>query len=141
MKQEKGITLTSLVIYIIAMLIVITIMSSVSLMFYRNTEQLSTNTEDILEYSNFNHYFINEIKSANNEVDRISNDGSYILFASGNSFSFKNNSIYFNTIEVAKNVQSATFSQPDSNHKEIVKVKVVLNGYENEMNYKIEEIY
>ena len=36
MKEERGITLTSIIIYIVALLIVIGIVSSISSYFYRN---------------------------------------------------------------------------------------------------------
>lgn len=145
MKEEKGITLTSLVIYIIVMILIIGVMSSVSLMFYQNNKKLTDDTVDIIEYNNFNHYFISEIKTANNAVDQIGNDGTYIVFKSGNSFSLKDNKIYFNTVEIAKDVNSVQFSYytdtGGTEHKDIITVNIVFGNYSNQMNYKIEEIY
>lgn len=145
MKNEKGITLSSLVIYIFVMIIAIGIMSSISLIFYNNTQNLTEQTEDMIEYNNFNNYFINEIKTANNKVDQIGKDGTYIIFTSGNSFSLKDNNLYFNEIEIAKNVSSISFSyyinEQGEEVKDIITVDIELPQYQKQMNYKIEEIY
>lgn len=144
MRREKGITLSSLVIYIIVMLLVIGIMSSISIVFYQNNRQLSADTEDMVEYNRFNQYFVAEIKAANNQVDQIGENGQYILFTSGNSFSLKNNHIYFNEIEIAKNIKTVKFDyytdEKNEQHKDIINVRVELEHYQKQMNYKIEEI-
>ena len=54
MKNEKAITLVSLVIYILVMLLVIGIIGSVSAMFYNNTNNFDDETKDIIEYDKFN---------------------------------------------------------------------------------------
>lgn len=145
MKNEKAITLTSLVVYIIVMIMVIGVMSSVSFMFYNNTQNLKQSTKDIIEFNNFNNYFVKEIKMANNKVDQISSDGKYIIFTNGNSFSFHDNSIFYNELKIANNVNDIKFNyDKDENEKQIEDVIVVnikLNDYEKEMKYKIEEIY
>lgn len=145
MKKEKGITLSSLVIYIIVMMIVIGVMSSISLMFYNNAQSLTEQTQDMIEYNNFNNYFINEIKTANNKVDQISEDGTYILFTSGNSFSLQNSHLYFNDVEIASNIDSIHFSyymnEQGEQVEDIITVNIKLPDYQKQMDYKIEEIY
>lgn len=145
MKNENGITLVSLVIYILAMLIIIGIMGKVSIMFYENSNDLDDDVKDIVEYNKFNSYFIKEIKSANNSIDKISTDGTYILFTSGNSFTFRNNKIFYNDLEIAEDVIELKFSKYlDSNQKvdnTVVTVEINFKNYSKKMNYKIEEIY
>lgn len=145
MKNENAITLVSLVIYILAMLIIIGIMGKVSIMFYENSNDLDDDVKDIVEYNKFNSYFIKEIKSANNSIDKISTDGTYILFTSGNSFTFRNNKIFYNDLEIAEDVTELKFSKYlDSNQKvdnTVVTVEINFKNYSKKMNYKIEEIY
>ena len=145
MKNEKGITLSSLVIYIIVMILVIGVMTRVSLMFYNNTENLNENTKDIIEFNNFNNYFVKEIKSVDNKVDTIAEDGTYILFNTGNSFSIKDNSIFYNDLEIAQNVKNITFKYYTNSEgieeKDVITVSVEFDNYSKQMNYKIEEIY
>lgn len=145
MKNEKGITLSSLVIYIIVMIMVIGVMTRVSLMFYNNTENLNDNTKDIIEFNNFNNYFVKEIKTANNKIDTIAEDGTYILFNTGNSFSMKNNGIFYNDLEIAKNVKNINFKYYTNSEgieeKDIVTANIEFNNYSKQINYKVESIY
>ena len=145
MKNEKAITLVSLIIYILVMLLVIGIIGSVSAMFYNNTNNFDDETKDIIEYDKFNSYFVKEIKAANNSIDQISDDGTYIIFTTGNSFLFKDNKIFYNDLEITKNVKNVNFKYyTDSNNKQdntIVTVTVNFENYTKKMNYKIEEIY
>lgn len=145
MKNEKAITLVSLVIYILVMLLVIGIIGSVSAMFYNNTNNFDDETKYIIEYDKFNSYFVKEIKTANNSIDQISDDGTYIIFTTGNSFLFKDNKIFYNDLEITKNVKNVNFKYyTDSNNKQdntIVTVTVNFENYTKKMNYKIEEIY
>ena len=145
MKKQKGITLVSLLVYIIVMIIIIGGLSTISYNFYRNTQALEVDTEDIVEFSNFNEYFIKEIKKANNKIDNISEDGTYIVFTDGNSFMLNNKSIYYNQIEISKNVNSLKFEydKDEENNEitDIIKVSVEYSNYSKQMKYKLEEIY
>lgn len=145
MKSQKGITLVSLLVYIIVMIIIIGGLSTISSNFYRNTQALEVDTEDIVEFSNFNEYFIKEIKKANNKIDNISEDGTYIVFTDGNSFMLNNKSIYYNQIEISKNVNSLKFEydKDEENNEitDIIKVSVEYSNYSKQMKYKLEEIY
>ncbi len=145
MKNQKGITLVSLLVYIIVMIIIIGGLSTISYNFYRNTQALEVDTEDIVEFSNFNEYFIKEIKRANNKIDNISEDGTYIVFTDGNSFMLNNKSIYYNQIEISKNVNSLKFEydKDEENNEitDIIKVSVEYSNYSKQMKYKLEEIY
>ena len=109
MKEQKGITLVSLIIYIIVMIIVIAVMGTMATQFYENTNEVQQDTEDILQFSKFNTYFLKEIKTIGNKVDTIDENGTYIVFSTGNCFVFSNGSIYYNDIEICKNVQNVSF--------------------------------
>ena len=138
MYKESGITLLSLVLYVIIMIIVIGIMSSVTRNFYTNINSVQIAKEDILEFNTFNSYFLKEVKSANTNVDKV--DPNYILFSSWNSFSLNDNSIFFNDTKICKDVQKFECST-DENDKSIIKIKVKFRNFEKDMKYKIEKIY
>ena len=145
MKNESGITLNSLVIYIIVMIMVIGVMSSVSAMFYTNVKDLDASSIEISKFNDFNNYFVKEIKLQNNSIDTIGNEGDYILFKSGNSFSFKNNDIYYNDLKIVTDVKNMSFSYYDNQEKnakhDIVTVNIAFEKYTKQINYKVEEIY
>lgn len=151
MKQEKGITLVSLIMYVAVMIIVLAVMSSVITNFYKNNQSLDARVEEILEFNKFNTYFLKEIKLYNNNIDSIkSEDGkTYILFSSGNSFLFDMNKIYYNNLEICDDVKNLDLeygaSYNDKNEKiqdkSIIKVTLNFETFSKTINYKVENIY
>lgn len=142
MKKESGITLVSLVMYVIVMIIVIGVMNSIISNFYKNTDAVKGNVEEVVRFNNFNTYFLKEVKSKNNGVDSISDN--HILFTSGNSFSISSNIIYYNNIEICNNVKSMKIKLGlDGNgiDDSIINVSINFQNFSKSINYKIEEIY
>jgi len=144
MKQQKGITLMSLVIYVAVMLVIIGIMSAITTDFSKNMDTVQGNVQEIVEFSKFNNYFLKEVKTTNNKVDHISEDNTYILFTTGNSFSILDNKIYFNKIKICEQVQEMqiTFGQNgDEVDKSIVNVTLNFKNFNKSISYKMEDIY
>lgn len=152
MKKENGITLVSLSIYIIMMIIVISVMNIIINDFYNNSNNVSSAINELNAYNKFNTYFLKEIKRYENKVDLISLEGqeTYILFSSGNSFSFSNNKIYYNDIEICKNVKSISFESvkednpeesTENKYSSIIKVSLSFENFSRTISYKLENIY
>ena len=142
MKKQSGITITSLIIYVIVMVIVIAILSSIINSFYNNNKNMSVNTDEIIEFNKFNMYFLKEVKKAQNKVEDIKEN--YILFSSGNVFSFYNNKIYYNDIEICKDINNLSFKTAkngDGIDNTIIYVTLTIKDFTKSINYKIEEIY
>lgn len=142
MREEKGITLTSLVIYVIVMVIVIGVMSSIINHFYNNTGDVHAAVQEIVEFNKFNTYFLKEVKLQGNAVDKFNEIGEkpYILFTSGNSFMFDNNKIYYNNIEICKNVKNVSFKSVTADNT-VITAELSFENYSKSINYKIESIY
>lgn len=87
MKNSKGITLTSLIIYIIGMLIVVSVISTLTTFFSKNINigDINNNT---MQYTKFSSVFLEEINTKNNKVISYKTTGeglnkvSYIIFSS-----------------------------------------------------------
>lgn len=149
MNNNKGITLMSLVLYVAVMVIVIGVMGAILSDFYNNNNTMQEDTEDILKFNKFNTYFLKEIKSFGNAVDSIDEDGNYILFTSGNSVSFSNNKVYYNTKEICNGVESINIAfrkfQNDEGEeiedKTIIDINFKLKKFNKVISYKIEDIY
>lgn len=139
MKKQNGITLVSLVAYVIIMSIVIGVLSSIISNFYQNTDSMQADTKDVIEFNKFNMYFLKEAKTLNNKIDKLENN--YILFTSGNSFSYSNNSIYYNNLTICKNVKNVSFSFKENERQDIVEVNIEFQDFQKTINYKIEDIY
>ena len=153
MKNNRGITLTSLIIYIIGMLIVIATIATLTSFFYRNVdinelERLSTE-----QFTEFSSIFSKEINKKNNKVIECKTnieviDGndykiSYIIFSIGNQYTYKqeSNTIYKNNIKVCTGIEDCDFSYKFINSIYQIKVNfktanLNMTG-ENAVNYSM----
>ena len=116
MKNNRGVTLTSILIYVIGMAIVIGIISSLTSFFYKNIDVSEINDDSATQYTKFSSIFLEEINKENNAVidcKTTTENGekiSYIIFYTGNQYTFKNNSIYKNKIKICQNIDDCDFS-------------------------------
>lgn len=142
MKSNKGITLTSLVIYVIAMVIVVTTVSTITSYFYNNIDNMNASTDSATVFTKFNMYFSEEINIKDNYPLAASTD--YIVFSkTGNQYTFKNSSIYRNQVKICDNIESCTFemSKTDDTQEmnDLVKVYIKTTGnLEYTNTYKIQ---
>ena len=107
-KEEKGITLTSLVIYIIVFVIIIAIMANISNYFYSNIEGIKDSPKYVAEFNKISMFFIADVKR-NTEIVTISEDS--LQFADGTKYEYRDNSIYRNNEEISKYVKSFSFEK------------------------------
>ena len=146
MRNQKGITLISLVTYVAVMIIVLIIMNLIITNFYKNTESVDARVQEVIEFNKFNTYFLKEIKLYGNKLDRINeeNEDPYILFTTGNSFSMYDNDIYYNNIKICDNVQRMTIKagkDGDGKDKTIINITIKFQNFSKTMNYKLENMY
>lgn len=62
MRSNRGVTTTSLIIYVIAMLIVIGLIATINSFFYSNVLNLEDSSSNISEINKFNMHFLQETK-------------------------------------------------------------------------------
>lgn len=130
MKKEKGITLTSLIIYIVLLIFVVSILSIISQYFYANTSYVTETGKYVSEFNKFNMYFIEDVK---NNSDVYSIEENEIVFEDGTTYTYLNQSIYRNKVEICKNIYTCIFTEKqeiDDNNfiKKIINVRIVVNG-------------
>lgn len=108
MKSNKGITLTSLVIYIIVATIVISIMAMVSSFFFSNMNLVKDQDQYAVEFNKFNMFFITDIK--NNTTAQV--ESNKITLEDGTIYEYKQKEgkIYRNNTEIAKEINTANFA-------------------------------
>lgn len=121
MSSNKGVTTTSLIIYVIAMLIVIGIIATITSFFYTNVINMEDNAEEITK---FNMYFLQETKKQNNEVTKLTTNS--VTFSTGNTFTFQDNSIYFNSSKICENIKNLAFNIEEINDKKVINVLITL---------------
>ena len=134
MKDNKGITMISLITYIIGLTIVLALVASITSFFYKNMSENGFNS-DTTQYTKFSSMFLEEINNKNNSVidcKSVTNGISYIIFSSGNQYTFNANSksIYKNKVKICENVEICDFSYTFGDSKYKIKVNFKTSNFE-----------
>lgn len=130
MKNNSGITLTSLIIYIIGMLIILGTIANLTSFFYKNVNVEEIQADTTTQYTKFSSIFSKEINNENNYIidcktsTKNNIKQSYIIFSSGNQYTYtsENGCIYKNDIKICENIDNCEFSYTFKNSKYVIKV-------------------
>ena len=126
MKLEKGITLTSLVIYVIGITIIFAVVANLTIYFNKNSRTIEYTTNNSAQITRLNQYLINDTKKENAQITE-ANENIIIIQANGETikYTYDKNSkgIYRNKVKIANDVQSLEIK------KDIIydKTKLLLN--------------
>ena len=142
MKKEKGVTLISVIVYVIGLLIVVGIISTLTGYFYKNVNINTENTEITKQFTKFNSYFTSEINEKDIYIKdaQISGESpnitSYIAFSNGVTYTFseENKSIYRNKIKICESVDRCLFSYDFIEQKYVVYVDLKIGNLERTGN-------
>lgn len=146
MKNQKGITLISLTIYIIAVVIVIAIISVISGYLYKNINYSSQDVEPMAEYTKFNSFFTEEINKkgikvldSKTEIGENGNKTSYIVFDNGVQYTYisANKGIYRNKAKIANNIDNCEFEAGQENEKNTITVNFLAGDFNNSTTYTL----
>lgn len=134
MKNNKGITLISLITYIIGLTIVLALIATLTSFFYKNISAKDINS-DTTQYTKFSSTFLEETNNKKNSVidcKPITDGVSYIIFSSGNQYTFDENSksIYKNNFKICDNVEICDFSYTFVDSKYKIKVNFKTSSIE-----------
>lgn len=136
MKSEKGITLTSLVLYIMLVLVVLGMLAVITASFQSNLKEINKEGTKNSEVDSFNMYFLQEVKKQGNKISTIAENE--ISFTTGNKFSFReDNAIFLNEdIKIAENIENCAFSDRLENGKTVITVTIkAKNAEERSIEY------
>lgn len=130
MKNNKGVTLTSLVIYIVLITVVMAIVMRITTHFSNNMEDVADVAFET-EFNKINLYLLDEAKKTGNEINEITEDGMSVYFAQGNRYVYNNEDkiIYLNDgIKICENVESCLFEKKVAeNGKEVISLTITIN--------------
>lgn len=129
MKSNSGLTITSIIVYIIAMMMVIGTIATISSFFYTNVSNLDENSNNLSEITKFHMYFLEETTNSKNSI--LEKTDNSISFATGNTFAFQEHNIYFNYIKICENVSNLQFATSEINDKTVIEVLITI-GENNE---------
>lgn len=149
LKSCKGITLTSLVIYVIVLMVVIALMSGFSGYFNKNINQITIKEESNEQFTRFLAYLTKDINNENINFAKTGqeNDIEYIIIKfeenEEHQYLYKKDSIYYineaknKKIRICNNVNSCDFEYDNTN--KILTVNIVINNeeYSKSLNVNI----
>lgn len=141
MKEEKGITLVILAIYVIIFSIVIGLLASLSSYIYSNLDNVNDSNIDLSEFNKFNMYFIEDIKTNNqalvqNLVNQEGENFYQIAFSDGDIYTYTigDNSIYKNSQKIASNIEDFTAEEYRVDEKTCIRISIRI-GTKDNTNY------
>lgn len=134
MKSERGITITSIMIYVIAFTFAVIIIGRMITFFYKNIKDVSKNTDTDGQYTKITSYITKEINIEENEVESWGKD--YIIFSkTENQYTFKNGQLFMNKIKIANNLEKCEFYYDEDN--EIIYVNIQIKDKYYSSTYTI----
>jgi len=127
MKSERGITIATLMVYVVAMAMVIITVTNITRYFYANVTYTEDTTEYAKDYLAFLQCITEEINKTNNTVFICDEDEDengeyqrYIIFSkTHNQYTFmqSENAIYKNQTKICENVTECSFGQSENGTK------------------------
>lgn len=146
MKSNRGITLISLIVYVIVFTIVIAIVSTISGYFKKNTDEIVISTDTSQQYIRFTTYLTEDINSINFASLNVSGNCVDIIFLDGLShkYMYDDNKIYFilkkdevteKIIVLCNEITDYKFEKDQENNK--LKISVTIKGITYNNNYSI----
>ena len=114
--SDRGVTMTSLIIYIIGMTIIVGIVATITTYLQNNVNEFGENSDNISQILNFNMYFLEDVKLLNNKVINVQKNNEQITFLNGNTYTFNENAIYYNNVKICEDIESVRFELDNQNN-------------------------
>ena len=119
MKTQKGVTLTSLVVYMTVFMIVIAILTTISRYYYKNVHELQKPLDTATGYNQFHMFFVNDTKK--NSYAEVTENGTKLEFEDGTTYVYSSRKIFRNNIEIVDNIANLKFTLSSTNEGDIMK--------------------
>lgn len=139
MKNEKGVTLISLTVYIIVMALVVGVLAIITTFFYKNTIDIK-DIDPITEYITFNTFITDEINHSNIKVLECKDN--YIVFSNGVQYTFipANKGIYRNKVKICRGIENCSFETGKEGENDVVRVVFKSQGQgKKNMSYTLKK--
>lgn len=141
MKNEKGVTLMSLIVYIILMTFIVSGVTAITTSFRNNVNEYDTTAKSAVAFTKFNMYLLKDIKAENVTLfgDVQKKEFQLRYTDSNNQFTYvkysvQNNILYRNNVKICDNVRDAAFSGSGTT----ITVALQINNYTKTTTYAIE---
>lgn len=126
MKKESGITLVTLIVYLMIVSAILAALTNLSSHVYKNIGKLGSENLSAEEFNKFNVNFVKSVKANKKATVTNNNQNVTIEFGDGTTYNYINgeNSIYKNKIKIAKNINYFTADVQNINNKNVIQVQI-----------------
>lgn len=143
MKNDDGVTLISLIVYVILMTFIVAAVTLITSSFRTSMDEFEGESESTVAYSKFNMYFVNDIKRNGARIEECYNDEVILSYIKDDEiikieYKVENNTLYRDKVKICDNVKNVLFTQGIEKNK--VTVDLTINNYSKKTTYVIENI-
>ena len=138
MKNNRGITLVSLIAYIILAIMVIGMLTTISMHFKNNLSAVTDKSAKHTEFDKLNLQLLKETKTEDNLIDTSQTTAKKVVFSNGNTYTYLPNdkTVYLNdNIKIAENISSCTFAVTEVNNRQKLTATVEIDGIKRITEY------
>ena len=143
MINNKGITMISLIIYVIVITFILSGITAITTSFYKNVNEVDKGSESAVSFSKFNMYFLNDIKEEKAKIIDVTPDGrsiaiSFIRDGKQQSVTYKlsSGSLYRNQVKICDKVKDMKIDAVPNGNAIIVYMNI--SDYEKTTTYIVE---
>ncbi len=126
-KNDRGVTLISLTIYVVLMLAVVAVMAGFKDNVDKTLKTMGEYASVVPEINKMHMYMLDEANIENNKILKRNSDGTYVEFTSGNKYLFSDNKIYKNSVRILSDVSNCTFEIGQENSNDVLYVNLELD--------------
>lgn len=145
MTNNKGITMISLIIYIIVITFILSGLTAITTSFYKNVNEVDKGSESAVSFSRFNMYFLNDIKEEEAEISDVTPDGKSIAIGFKRdgqtnvaTYRLSGNSIYRNNVKICSKVKDFKVDASPGKESKIITITMNISDYEKTTTYNVE---
>ncbi|MCL2859262.1 MAG: hypothetical protein FWF46_01555 [Oscillospiraceae bacterium] len=139
MKNEKGFTLISAIMYLLIATIVISLIVAISASVIKSFKVANDNDTKTVEMNKINMYMLTEMNIPNNKVEMVNADGTYISFSQGSNYVFQDNILYKDKYKIAEGIGSVAnnkfFEVDQENGKTVLTINMQIDGKTEQSKY------
>lgn len=145
MTNDKGITMISLIIYIIVITFILSGITAITTSFYKNVNEVDQVSESAVSFSRFNMYFLNDIKEEEAMISDVTPDGKSITISFKRdglttvaTYRLSGRSIYRNNVKICNKVKDFKVDATAGKKNKIITIIMNISDYEKTTIYNVE---
>lgn len=141
MKSEKGITLASLLVYVLMFSTILGFLTTMTNYIYGNLENINSESISAEEFNKFNVNFIKDVKNNKDANISLNDENISIVFQDSVNYNYisSEKAIYRNKVKIADKIIGFSAENIIINNKSVIKISIITgkqnNVFDKTINY------